>query len=137
MTGLIASLEVDREAMRSAAGEGYATATSLADALVLRGLAFRIAHEVVGRLVAMAEAAATTLDQVSDDDVRLALTSAGDETAGALANDPVIAQALRDAASIEAALAGADVIGGTAPNRVRDAMAATRQRLGETSSPPG
>ena len=40
----------DRQRMREAAGRGHATATDLADYLVRRGMAFRDAHEAVGRL---------------------------------------------------------------------------------------
>ena len=41
--------------MREAADEGYTTATAVADALVRRGIPFRVAHHVVGSLVAQAE----------------------------------------------------------------------------------
>src|SRR6188472_4161863 len=52
MAGLVATLTVDAERMRSAAGEGYTTATAVADALVRRNIPFRAAHHVVGALVA-------------------------------------------------------------------------------------
>ncbi len=42
--------------MRAAAGEGFATATDLADYLVRRGAPFRDAHEAVARAVRHAEA---------------------------------------------------------------------------------
>ena len=129
MTGLVASLQVDRGAMAVAAGEGHATATSLADALVRRGLAFRVAHGVVGRLVAAAETARSGLEAISDDAVRAALNAAEDDAAGALADDTGLAAELRAAASVDAALAGADVTGGTAPARVRAALEAARARL--------
>ena len=45
--------------MRTAAGEGYTTATAVADTLVRRGVPFRTAHHVVGALVAEAEDAGT------------------------------------------------------------------------------
>ena len=130
MTGLIASLQVDQARMREAAGDGFATATSLADALVRRGLAFRVAHGVVGRLVAAAEAAGTGLDAITDGAVREALDEADDDLAHNLAGDGSLPAELRAAASIEATLAGADVIGGTAPARVRTALAAAKERLG-------
>ncbi len=56
MAGLLDSLAIDRERMRAAADEGFITATAVADALVRRGVPFRVAHHVVGRLVARAEA---------------------------------------------------------------------------------
>jgi hypothetical protein len=50
MTDLVASgLDVDRERMRAAASEGYATATDLADYLVRKGVPFRDAHEARAR----------------------------------------------------------------------------------------
>ena len=52
MAGLLDTLAVDRERMRAAAEEGYTTATAVADALVRRGIPFRVAHHVVGSLVA-------------------------------------------------------------------------------------
>src|SRR6476620_9296435 len=66
MSGLLDTLSVDRERMRAAADEGYTTATAVADALVRRGIPFRVAHHVVGSLVAQAEEAGLRLDQVPD-----------------------------------------------------------------------
>jgi argininosuccinate lyase len=57
MTGMVADLEPDIEAMTAAAGSGHATATDLADWLVREaGLPFREAHHVTGRIVALADA---------------------------------------------------------------------------------
>ncbi|MCI0344643.1 MAG: argininosuccinate lyase, partial [Chloroflexi bacterium] len=131
MTGLVASLRVDRDALRAAAGEGYATATAVADELVRRGVAFRAAHWVVGRLVAAAEAAGRSLDALPDDDIRAALAESDDVTAAELAGSDAIADELRTAATLEAALAGPDLLGGTAPDRVRVAVMTARQRLGD------
>jgi argininosuccinate lyase len=129
MTGLLDTLAVDRERMHAAASEGYTTATAVADALVRRGIPFRVAHHVVGSLVAQAEEAAVGLDAVSDGMIGLALGSAGDEVARVLASDPGIGDELRTAASLDGALASCDVIGGTAPGRVAAALAAARERL--------
>jgi len=52
---LIAGIQVNADAMRAAAKEGFATATDLADYLVRKGLAFRDAHEAVARAVRFAE----------------------------------------------------------------------------------
>ena len=49
--GMLTGLEVNVDAMRRAAAEGYATATDLADYLVRKGLPFREAHEAVARAV--------------------------------------------------------------------------------------
>lgn len=130
MTGLVSTLHVDRDRMREAAGEGYSTATSIADALVRRGLAFRVAHGVVGRLVAAAEAAGTGLDAITDTAVREALEHADDDHARQLAAEGALPGELRAAASIDATLAGAEVFGGTAPSRVQAALVAAKERLG-------
>ena len=130
LAGLVATLTVDRGRMRAAAEEGYTTATAVADALVRRGVPFRVAHHVVGEVVGQAEAAGVArLADVDDAAWQRALESAGDEIVRDLAADPGVPGELRAAASVEAALAGADVIGGTAPHRVADALRQVRARL--------
>ncbi len=129
MAGLVGTMHVDAARMAEAAAEGYTTATAVADALVRRGIAFRTAHHIVGSLVAQAESAGIGLDEVPDGMVGLALGASGDPAAADLAGDPGIGDALRDAASLEGALASCDVIGGTAPNRVAAALAEARARL--------
>jgi argininosuccinate lyase len=129
MAGLLDTIGVDRERMRAAADEGFTTATAVADALVRRGIPFRVAHHVVGSLVAQAEEAGLRLDVVPDSMIGLALGASGDPGAQALAADETIGDLLRGAASVDGALASCDVIGGTAPTRVADALAAARRRL--------
>jgi argininosuccinate lyase len=130
MAGLITTLAVDRERMRAAADEGYTTATAVADALVRRGVPFRVAHHVVGSLVAQAEGEGIGLGAMPDTMIREALVAADDETARGLATETGIGDQIRQAASIESALEACDVIGGTAPRRVTEALAAARARLG-------
>jgi argininosuccinate lyase len=129
LSGMLETLSIDRERMRAAADEGYTTATAVADALVRRGVPFRAAHHIVGSLVAQAEEAGLGLDDVPDAMVGMALGAAGDERARMLAEEPGIGDQLREAASIDGALAGCDVIGGTAPHRVAQALEAARARL--------
>jgi argininosuccinate lyase len=129
LAGMLDTLTVDRDRMRAAANEGYTTATAVADALVRRGIPFRVAHHVVGSLVAQAEEAGLGLDEVPDPMIGLALGASGDAGASALAADPGIGDSLRAAASVDGALATCDVIGGTAPVRVAAALLAARERL--------
>ena len=129
MAGLVETLAVDAGRMRAAAGEGYTTATAVADALVRRGIPFRAAHHIVGSLVAQAEAAGLGLDEIPDDMLGQAIGASDDPTAAALAAEPGLGDELRSAASIDGALASCDVIGGTAPHRVGAALAAARARL--------
>jgi fructose-1,6-bisphosphatase/sedoheptulose 1,7-bisphosphatase-like protein len=81
-------------------------------------------------LVAEAERAGVALDAVSDAAIAAALAGSDDSAAVALAGDPAAPAAVRSAASLEGAMAGCDVTGGTAPRRVAVALAAARERLG-------
>lgn len=51
MARLLAALQFNREKMREAVSHGFLVATDLAEYLVRKGLPFRKAHEVVGRIV--------------------------------------------------------------------------------------
>ena len=130
MAGLVTTVAIDRERMRAAAGEGYTTATAVADALVRRGVPFRVAHHIVGSLVAEAEGEGIGLDAVPDSMIGRVLGGVGDDRARALATEAGIGDAIRSAASVEGALETCDVVGGTAPRRVAEALAAARARLG-------
>jgi argininosuccinate lyase len=136
--GLMATLAIDREAMAAAAGRGYTTATTLADALVRRGVPFRTAHHVVGSLVGRAEQdGLSALADVAPEVLEELLASSGDATAVALAAVPGSGAALLATATVEGSLAAADVVGGTARPRVDAAIAAARARLDAERNRPG
>jgi argininosuccinate lyase len=130
MAGMVATLTVNRGRMREAAGEGFTTATAVADALVRRGVAFRAAHHIVGALVAEAERGSVTLDALDNAAIAAALAASDDGAAAALAEDGAVPAYVRAAAGLEGAMAGCDVTGGTAPRRVSAALASARERLG-------
>jgi argininosuccinate lyase len=113
MTGVMAGMDFHRDRMRAAAERGHARAVILADRLVARGVAFREAHRRVGQLVATADASGRDLAELPAEAVAVALP----ELDGA----PM--------PSLEEAVAAADVHGGTAPQRVRAALSAARERL--------
>jgi argininosuccinate lyase len=116
MTGMVADMTPDREAMRTAAGAGFSTATDLADWLVREaGLPFREAHHVTGRLVAEAARRGVTLEE-------LPLTAMQ-------AEHPSITEAVHDVLSPEASVASRKSYGGTAPDNVRAAARAWVERL--------
>jgi argininosuccinate lyase len=129
LSGMLDTLRVDAQRMRLAASEGYTTATAVADALVRRGIPFRVAHHVVGSLVAQAEEAGLVLEDLPDAMIGMALGASGDPATAALAADPGIGDTLRAASSVDAALASCDVLGGTAPSRVEAQLRAARERL--------
>jgi argininosuccinate lyase len=111
MTGVVAGLRFDRDRMRSAAEGGHSRAVVLADRLVAAGVPFRDAHRRVGRLVADAEAAGVDLAAMPDATLDAAL--------------PELGGAWRP--TLEEAVAHPDVHGGTAPGRVRAAVAAASE----------
>ena len=51
LTEMMSKIKVNKSRMLAAASEGYMNATDLADYLVRRGVSFRVAHGIVGRLV--------------------------------------------------------------------------------------
>lgn len=69
-TGMLATCTFKEERMREASHEGYMAATDLADYLVGKGLPFRQAHAVVGRIVGDCVREGVTLQQVSTDELR-------------------------------------------------------------------
>ncbi len=105
----------DRARMRSAAADGYATATDLADYLVRRGVPFRTAHEIVGRVVNAAIADGMSLEDMPLERLRGISESIGDD--------------VYDILSVEGSVNARDHVGGTAPSRVRSAIAEARRRL--------
>ena len=62
---LVEGLRVDRAGMEAALAHGFLEATELADLLAQRGMPFREAHHVVGALVKQAEAAGVPLREVA------------------------------------------------------------------------
>jgi argininosuccinate lyase len=116
MTGMIADLEFNPERMRAAAAAGHATATDLADWLVIEAnVPFREAHHIAGRAVAAAESAGKALDEVTLADLQ--------------AVDPRIDDRVLPRLSVEASVASRRSAGGTAPERVSAAIRAARSQI--------
>ena len=116
MAGMIADLEFVRQRMRAVAAAGHATATDLADWLASEAnVPFREAHHISGRAVAVAEAAGRSLDELTLDELK--------------AVDPRIDERALSRLSVEASVASRRSAGGTAPERVREAIAAARAQI--------
>jgi argininosuccinate lyase len=109
---LLAALTFRTDRMRRAAGEHFSTATDLADYLVRKGLPFRQAHEVVGRLVRYALDEGKTLEDLTLPEFRRF--------------SPLIDGDVKDAITVEASLRARAVTGGTAPAAVRRTLALAR-----------
>jgi len=114
-TGMVGGITVNAEAMRAAAREGYATATDLADYLVKKGLPFREAHEVVALAVRQAETRGCDLSEMSLEDLRQF--------------SPLVGPDVFEALTLEGSMKSRSHIGGTAPARVKAAIAKARKAL--------
>jgi argininosuccinate lyase len=106
---LVEGLRFDRDVMRKAAIEGYTLATELADYLSRKGMPFRDAHHLVGRMVAQAVAAHRGLESFSLAELQQF--------------SPLFGADIVDHLTLEGALGSRDVLGGTAPARVKEALA--------------
>jgi len=112
---MLRALTFRTDRMRRAAGEHFATATDLADYLVKKGLPFRQAHEVVGRVVRYALDEGKTLEDLGLAELRRF--------------SPLVDGDVKDAITVEASLRARAVTGGTAPEAVRRALALARARI--------
>ena len=114
-TGLVGAITPRRGAMRDAALKGHATATDLADYLVRKGIAFRDAHEIVGKAVRLAIERSCDLAQLPLETLR--------------AFSPCIDEDVFAVLTLEGSVAARDHLGGTAPTQVRAAVAKARAAL--------
>lgn len=114
---VLKSAEPRGERMARALAQGYLLATELADYLVARGLEFRKAHEAVGRLVLYAEEKGARLEELSLEEMKRV--------------SPLFEEDVRGWLDIERALVRRCEPGGTAPERVAEALARAQRELEE------
>jgi argininosuccinate lyase len=118
MTGMVRDMQPDVGRMKKMAGEGYATATDLADWLVRTlKMPFREAHHVTGRIVAAAEKAGVPLDKLPLKAMQ--------------AVQPRITKAALAVLPADKSVASRTSLGGTAPRNVRAAAARWLRQLGK------
>ncbi|HWV97861.1 MAG TPA: argininosuccinate lyase [Xanthobacteraceae bacterium] len=116
IAGMVRDLEPDTVRMKLAAGEGYATATDLADWLVRTlKMPFRDAHHVTGRIVGLAAKQGLALHELPLKDMQ--------------AVEPKITAAVMEVLSVEASVKSRTSYGGTAPKNVRAQAKAWLKRL--------
>jgi argininosuccinate lyase len=99
-------------AMEEAAKKGFATATDLADYLVRKGVAFRDAHEIVGKAVRLGIDTKRDLSEIALPELQQIC--------------PIIDTSVFEALTLQGSVAARDLIGGTAPKRVREAARQAR-----------
>jgi len=112
---MMPAVALRRDTMAAAALRGFATATDLADYLVRKGIAFRDAHEIVGRAVRHGIGSGKDLGEMSLAELQAFSGVIGDDVFGVL--------------TLEGSMAARSHSGGTAPQQVHVAVAAARQRL--------
>ncbi len=115
VTGFMKAVEFDFDRMNAGAQSGFMNAWAAATYLVNRGVPSRLAHEQVGKAVKLCLEKNCELRDLTLEELR-GLNSAFDER---------FYECLKPAS----VLAMHDVIGGTAPERVRQAMASTKKKI--------
>ncbi|MFL6693743.1 MAG: argininosuccinate lyase, partial [Ramlibacter sp.] len=113
---MMAGITVNRDAMEQAARKGFATATDLADYLVKKGLPFRDAHEIVAHAVKSAQQQGCDLSELPLPALQQFHASIGPD--------------VYDVLSLRGSVEARKVVGGTATEQVRRAIAARRAALG-------
>jgi argininosuccinate lyase len=116
MAGLLANLTVRPEKMAAALHGGFLTATDMADYLVTKGVPFRTAHEHVGNTVRYAESQCKELWELSLTEIQQFA--------------PQAAADVFDWLKIEYSVARRKSPGGTAPERVREALERAEAEIG-------
>jgi len=112
---MIPAIKPKKDNLYKAAFKGYATATDLADYLVRKGIAFRDAHEIVGKSVAYGIEHKKDLSEFTLDELRQFSPEIGDDVFKVL--------------TLEGSVQARKHIGGTAPDQVRAAVANRRAAL--------
>jgi argininosuccinate lyase len=115
VTGMTATLTFDTARLAAMAPAGFSLATDIAEWLVRQGVPFRVAHEVAGQCVALAESTGRTLDQLTD--VQFAGIS------------PALTPEVRTVLTVAGSMASRNGVGGTAPSRVSEQLTALRARI--------
>jgi len=122
LAGMLESVEFVPERMRAAAARGFSTATDLADWLVRDAdIPFREAHHITGRAVKAAEERGCDLADLSVDVLQHI--------------DGRIDERVYDVLSVDASVRSRTSYGGTAPERVREQIAAAKEQLTSSSFP--
>lgn len=112
--GMVATMQVNPEAMMAQAKKGYLAATDVADYLAKKGLPFRQAHEVVGHLVLTCEKRGCDLEDLTLADFQ--------------AESPLFEADIAGALNLEAIVAARTTYGGTGHEAVRAQMAEAQAR---------
>jgi len=114
-TGMVKTLRVKAENTEQAVKQGYILATDLADYLVKKGEPFRTAHDIVGRLVSYAVEKGKSFGDLSLAEYKGFSPLFGEDVYSI---------------TVESSIAARDIIGGTAPGRVSEALSRAKKIIG-------
>ncbi len=109
--------KINRDRMFTAAKQGFSTATDLADYLVRKNIPFRDAHEIVGKVVRLAIECECDLSDLELSELK--------RYSDAIDSD------VFDVLTLEGSVAARSHFGGTAPDRVKESIAAARKFLAD------
>ncbi|MGD8484572.1 MAG: argininosuccinate lyase [Thioalkalispiraceae bacterium] len=112
---MMPQITVKQDNMREAARSGFSTATDLADYLVRKDVAFRDAHEIVGKAVRYGVDHHKDLSEMTLDELQQFCA--------------VIDKDVFEVLTLEGSVAARNHVGGTAPEQVRAAVIRMRERL--------
>jgi argininosuccinate lyase len=115
IAGWMKAVEFNHQRMNEAAQSGFMNAWAAATYLVNRGVPSRLAHEQVGKAVKLCLEKGCELQDLTLDELR--------------ALNPVFDQTFQECLKPLSVLAIHDVVGGTAPARVRQGLAAAKRKV--------
>ncbi|WP_137284169.1 argininosuccinate lyase [Halorussus salinisoli] len=128
--GAAATATWDEEALAAAAGEGFSTATGVADLLAMAGVPFRKAHEMVAE---SSDKVGNTNENVAQSNVKESYLDALDAAAEEILGDSLDAYVEREAVAAaldpEESVATRDSPGGPAPESVAAALTAAEETV--------
>jgi argininosuccinate lyase len=114
-TGMVSTLEFHTDRMAELAPQGFSLATDVAEWLVKQRVPFRDAHEITGSLVSYCEQRGIDLPDPTDDEY--------------LAISPHLTAGVREVLTVQGSIASRTGLGGTAPARVAEQLAALAKRV--------
>jgi argininosuccinate lyase len=115
VAGWMKAVEFDRERMNEAAQSGFMNAWAAATYLVKRGVPSRLAHEQIGKAVRLCVEKQCELQDLTLEELRTV--------------NPAFDESFYDCLKLASVLAIHDVVGGTAPARVRQGIGAARKKI--------
>lgn len=119
MTGMIASVKFNKEKLAASAALGFTNATDAADYLVSLGMPFRDAHAVIGKMVIYCENEGKSLSDLTLDELKKFAPEANEN--------------FYDAVALSACVNNRKIVGGPAPETVKEHIETAKKLLSELS----